>query len=93
MKFIHTGGNATDIDGYTFFFKNPVDITNANTIDKLLKNPNFKVWEEKFEPLKTEAKPEAKPEVKTEHYPACKKCGKEFKRGLFVHEKYCKGNK
>ena len=21
----------------------------------------------------------------------CKKCGKEFRRGLFMHEKYCKG--
>lgn len=23
--------------------------------------------------------------------PTCKKCGKVFERGLFMHEKYCKG--
>lgn len=26
-----------------------------------------------------------------EQKPACKKCGKVFERGLFMHEKYCKG--
>lgn len=83
MKFIHVGGDIADFDGYTFMFKNPVDVPNQYTIDRLMKNPRFKVAESK-ESKVTETKVETVGK-------SCPKCGRVFQKGIYIHVKYCKG--
>ena len=83
MKFVHVGGDIADFDGYTFMFKNPVDVTNIATIDRLMKNPKFRVYGGTFNG--------ATVEIKVPASAVCKKCGKQFKQGIYMHEKYCKG--
>lgn len=81
MKFIHhLGGDIADIDGNTFIFKNPVDITNRSTLQKLLKHPEFQVVDNGT----------SKKEVTVPKGKPCGKCGKFFERGLYLHEKYCR---
>jgi hypothetical protein len=41
MKFIHVAGDYATKDGVTFFFKNPTEVENKSTIEKLLKDPDY----------------------------------------------------
>ena len=93
MKFIHVGGDIADFDGYTFMFKNPVDVTNQYTIDRLMKNPKFIVVESSdvsFTQLNDNLN-RIMVETKVTASTVCKKCGKQLKQGIYLHEKYCKG--
>jgi hypothetical protein len=78
MKFVYEG-DYTVKDGVTFMFRNPTTVENKTTIEKLLKDPQFRRCDEE----KAEATPKA--EVLS-----CPKCHKVFPRGLTMHVKFCR---
>jgi PHP family Zn ribbon phosphoesterase len=88
MKFVHIGGDIRFIDGNMFLFKNAVDVVNKSTIEKLLKDPDFEVYQEA---TLFQEKKETKKEEKKENPDACPKCGRVIKQGKYLHAKHCKG--
>lgn len=82
MKFIYDGDYAVK-DGVTFLFRNPTTVDNKATIERLKKDPLFRIYDEE----KAEATAEA--EVLTSD--TCPKCGRYVKQGKFLHVKFCKG--
>lgn len=82
MKFVHVGGDIAYVDGYTFMFRNTVDVTNRATIEKLLNSQNFR---------RQEVEEKEQENEKISDKKQCSKCGKIFSKGLYMHEKYCKG--
>jgi hypothetical protein len=79
MKFVYDGDYAVR-DGVTFMFGNPTTVENKGTIQRLLKDPQFRRCDEE----KAETTSEAKV------LNACPKCGETFTRGLTMHVRYCK---
>jgi len=77
MKFIYDGDYKT-VDGVTFMFRNPTTVENKTTIEKLMKDPQFKRYHEETTQVIT------LPDI-------CPKCGRLVKQGKVMHQRFCKG--
>jgi len=83
VKFIYNGDYATR-DGVTFMFRNPTEVENRSTIEKLLNDPDFTRCDH-------EEEAQAHKEVPEAQVLGCPKCGRVIGQGRYMHEKYCKG--
>ena len=86
MKFAFSKGDYACFDGYTFLFGRPVEVTGI-TVKRLLNNPDYRRVESGEEKAQ-EAAPDA-----TILKRGCPKCGRDIRRGLTMHTRYCKGMK
>lgn len=85
MRFVYDG-DYREFRGHVFAWRKPVTVIDRATIEACLKDPTFKEFKDA---VRKEEVPEAPaPEVK-----GCSKCGVVMNRGLYMHEKYCKGKK
>ena len=75
----------TQFMGRVFFNGNAVDITDKATLEAIQKRPDFRRLEDE--------KKAHSPTDKVLMPDECPKCGKVVKRGKFMHQKFCKGNK
>lgn len=85
MKFVYTKGDFAQFRGRTFLWGKPTDITEKATIQALLKNPDYRKVDDETKETTTEAV------LVPKSGPACPKCGKVIVRGMYFHQKYCKG--
>lgn len=77
MKYVYTGGPYREFRGYVFCNYRPTLISDKATEDALSRKEDFKQFDE------SDVMVERKESI-------CPNCGREFKRGLTMHIRYCK---
>ena len=92
MKFVYSG-QYTQFMGRVFAFGKPVEITDRATIMALEKNQEFRKVEVIEDEKEEQAPPQTVLSVLSVLSDECPKCGKVVKRGKFMHQKHCKGQK
>jgi len=88
MRYIYTGGEYREFRGYVFIGERPVTITDKATLAAICRMHDFKPAEETHEEEKTETKTEV---LKATVKGGCPKCGKVLARGMFMHQRWCRG--
>lgn len=85
MKFV-CQENYREFFGYVFYNGQPTDVRDKATIERCMKDRSFKPFVDTDE---TTVTPPSST-VSLSKY-LCSKCGKEYRRGMYFHQKYCDG--
>lgn len=100
MKFVCNTQPYRQYWGYVFYKGKPVEVVDRATIERCSRDSDFEPYEENDDAMRQEEGQAATTPVlntvMTERLPyidpdACKKCGKVFRQGKWLHAKYCKG--